>query len=101
MTSHLDDIDTEGFKARFSTIETALTKAPAALPSISPVPSPAKGSERRSKSLSLPDYVWDQLRERAFTTRDTQNVVVMRALKMMGFAIHDEDLVDQRGGAKT
>jgi hypothetical protein len=55
-----------------------------------------KSKKRVTKSLSMPDYVWELLFEASYKGREPQGVVVMKALKASGFVIEDADLVDGR-----
>lgn len=81
---------------RFSAIEEKLNRATTQLPTISPalIPNPLK--ERRNSSLSMPVYVWDALADAAHHAREPQNIFVMKALKMAGLPIEEEDLIDPR-----
>ncbi len=56
----------------------------------------AKAKKRVTKSLSMPEYVWEMIFEASYQEREPQGVVVMKALKKNGFAIEDVDLVDGR-----
>jgi len=56
----------------------------------------SKAKKRVTKSLSMPEYVWDMIFEASYKGREPQGVVVMKALKANGFAIEDADLVDGR-----
>src|SRR5690606_16025945 len=91
----LDDVAVP--EDRFAAAERALDVAPKKLPSVSPPPAPkSPDRERKNSSLSLPEYVWKQLKQRAYTDDEPQNIVAMRALKAYGFEIHDDDLIDPR-----
>jgi hypothetical protein len=82
---------------RFAAAEKALEVAPKKLPSVSPPPAPkSPDRERKASSLSLPEYVWRQLKQRSYGDDEPQNIVVLKALKAYGFEIHEDDLVDPR-----
>lgn len=72
------------------------------MPSISAAPAKSAErsapviAERATKTISLPQYVWDQIRERSYQRKEPLNVVLMRALKSDGFSVNEEDLVDGR-----
>lgn len=81
---------------RFSDAEKAFEKAEKKLPTISPGDERDPLRERKNGSLSLPIYVWDLIRDEAYTSRDPQNVVVLRALKALGLDILEDDIQDLR-----
>ena len=82
---------------RFAAAERVLEKSPKTLPTISPPPAPRNPDrERKASSISLPEYVWKLLKQRAYTDDEPQNVVVMKALQAYGLEIQDEDLIDPR-----
>lgn len=56
----------------------------------------SKATKRVTKSLSMPEYVWELIFEASYKERQPQGVVVMKALKKIGYPIDDEDLVDGR-----
>lgn len=58
----------------------------------------SKAKKRVTKSLSMPDYVWEIIFEASYKEREPQGVVVMKALKKMGYPIDKDDLVDGRKG---
>ena len=91
----LDEIEIP--EDRFAAAEKALEKgSKKKLPNISPAPEKDESLERRNSSVSLPEYVWDLLREEGFKNREPQNIVIMRGLKKLGLPIRDEDLIDPR-----
>lgn len=51
---------------------------------------------RVGHSVTLPDYVWQWLREEAFKREEPQNLVIMKALKAAGAPVEKKDLVDGR-----
>jgi hypothetical protein len=51
---------------------------------------------RSSKSMSFPDYVWEQIRSRSFEDKMPMNVFLLHALKKYGLEINEADLVDGR-----
>lgn len=82
---------------RFGAVEKALGAAPQKLPSVTPPPAPkSPDRERKTSSLSLPEYVWKLLKQHSYTDGEPQNIVVLKALKAYGFDIFDDDLVDPR-----
>lgn len=81
---------------RFNSIEEKLNRSNTQLPTISPAPIPNPLKERRISSLSMPVYVWDALADAAHNAREPQNIFVMKALKMAGLSIEEEDLIDPR-----
>ena len=56
----------------------------------------SKAKKRVTKSLSMPEYVWEIIFEASYKGREPQGVVVMKALKNMGYPIDEADLVDGR-----
>lgn len=72
------------------------------MPSLSA--SPTKPAEREKpviakralKTISLPEYVWEQIRELSYQRKEPQNIVLLRALKNDGVRVEEEDLVDGR-----
>ena len=91
----LDDIAMP--EDRFAAAERVLEASPKKLPTISPPPAPKNPDrERKASSISLPEYVWKQLKHRAFTDDEPQNIVAMKALKAYGFDIQEDDLIDPR-----
>lgn len=58
----------------------------------------SKATKRVTKSLSMPEYVWELIFEASYKERQPQGVCVMKALKNMGYPIDDEDLIDGRKG---
>lgn len=81
---------------RFSAIEEKLNRSNVQLPTISPVERPDPLKERRNSSLSMPVYVWEFLADAAHKAREPQNIFVMKALKLAGLPIDEEDLIDPR-----
>jgi hypothetical protein len=51
---------------------------------------------RKTVAISLPDYVWDWIRDQSFEERLPQNVIILKAMKDGGAPIDLEDLVDAR-----
>lgn len=96
MSEVLDDIDTAGVSDRFAAAEEAFDRAPKKLPTISPAKQLDPNKARRNSSVSMPEYVWELLREEGFKSKEPQNIVIMRGLKAIGLAIDEEDLVDPR-----
>jgi hypothetical protein len=96
MKEVLDDIDPRAVPDRFAAAEHAFGKAPTSLPTISPALRQETVKPRRNSSVSMPDYVWELLREEGFRSKEPQNVVIMRGLKAIGLAIDDADLIDPR-----
>jgi hypothetical protein len=97
MARKLDDAATAQVKNdRFSLVEEKLSGSMTALPNISPVKARDPRRRRRNSSVSMPEYVWDLLGDKAHETRQPQNVVVMQALKIMGLPIDEADLIDPR-----
>jgi len=90
----LDEIEIP--EDKFAAAEKALQSGSKKLPTISPKPEKDEALQRKAKSLSLPQYVWDLLRDAGYENNEPQNIVVLRGLKKLGFAIRDEDLIDPR-----
>lgn len=80
----------------------ALTRAlaPAARPLVSTKAkseeTPPARAPRSSKSILLPDYVWDEIRVRYGATGKPTNLQILEALKAVGVTVRDEDLIDGR-----
>lgn len=53
-------------------------------------------SKRSGHSVTLPDYLWRQLKDRAHQEDSTQSLIIMKALKAAGFTVEQHDLVDGR-----
>lgn len=96
MAKALDDVVALKQDDRFSAVEKRLSGGGRGLPNISPVETRDPVKERRNSSVSLPVYVWDLLRDEAYRAREPQNVVILRALKAIGLAVDEADLVDPR-----
>jgi len=97
MAKKLDDVATSfATRDRFSAAEESLSSTVTVLPNISPVRAPDPTKKRRNSSVSMPIYVWDLVRDYAHKNREPQNVLMMRALKLMGLPIDETDLVDPR-----
>lgn len=96
MAKALDDVAALKDDDRFSAVERKLSGGGRALPNISPVETRAPAKERRNKSMSLPLYVWDQLRDEAYRKREPQNAVILRGLKAIGLDVAEDDLIDPR-----
>lgn len=96
MTEILDDVDSEVIEDRFANAEKALENTGKNLPTISPADPQDPRKKRRNSSVSMPDYVWDLLRDEGYISREPQNVVIMRGLKAIGLLIDEEDLIDPR-----
>ncbi|MDR3031390.1 MAG: hypothetical protein LBU35_03335 [Holosporales bacterium] len=45
---------------------------------------------------AVPEYIKDELQEKARTTGETEKTIILKALKAYGFSIDDDALVDQR-----
>lgn len=74
---------------------------PAAIAQAPKVSRPAKSDvdfsrARKTKSLMLPQYVWDWFKAEERRTGEPQNSVVLRTLKAGGAPVREEDLGDQR-----
>lgn len=79
-----------------------------AMPSLTPRRAPAvveaapvaeikrKTKPRSTNAISLPDYVWEWIREEGHKNKEAQNVLMMRFMKQGGAPIAEEDLVDGR-----
>lgn len=53
-------------------------------------------SQRVTKAVSLPQYVWDWIKNQHRENDEPQNVTLLRAMKAGGAPIREEDLVDAR-----
>jgi hypothetical protein len=53
-------------------------------------------SQRVTKAVSLPQYVWDWIKEQHRENDEPQNVTLLRSMKAGGAPIREEDLVDAR-----
>ncbi len=93
MVEVLDDVMDDD---RFAVAEQNLGKAAKNLPdiSINEVREPKK--ERKASSVSLPGYVWSELRRRAGEEETPYNILIMKGLREIGFDIDDDDLIDPR-----
>ena len=58
--------------------------------------SPADRAPRISKSILLPDYVWNELRSRYGSNGKPLNLQILEALQKVGVQVLDEDLIDGR-----
>ena len=88
------DADLDAFVARKGV--PALNHAVSAPAVAVPVPSPLvleKQAVLRRVTLDLPEYVVDQLHDRARSARCTTRHVVMSALKSTGVTINDDDMI--------
>lgn len=93
MAEILDDVMEDD---RFSVAEQSLGKAAKKLPNISVEKPKAAHKERKASSVSLPAYVWSQLRKRAGMEEEPYNILIMKGLREIGFEIDDDDLIDPR-----
>lgn len=57
---------------------------------------PTDRAPRISKSILLPDYVWDELRSRYGSNGKPLNLQILEALQKVGVKVLDEDLIDGR-----
>ena len=55
----------------------------------------------RKVSLQLPEYLWDELHDRARKQRCSMRHVIMRALVTEGFTIETDDLVEDGRKVRT
>jgi hypothetical protein len=92
MSEILDDITDD----RFAIAEQNLEKAAKKLPNISVDKPKALHKERKTSSVSLPSYVWSQLRLQAGMREEPYNTLILKGLKEIGFDIDDDDLIDPR-----
>lgn len=93
MAEMLDDVMDDD---RFAIAEQSLGKTAKKLPNISVDKPRAAHKERKASSVSLPVYVWSQLRKRAGADEEPSNVLIMKGLREIGFDIDDDDLIDPR-----
>jgi len=93
MPEVLDDIMEDD---RFSVAEKSLGKVAKKLPDISINKPREAHKERKTSSVSLPAYVWSQLRRRAGMEETPYNILILQALQEFGFEIDDDDLIDPR-----
>lgn len=81
---------------RFAIAEKSLSKASKKLPNISVENVRPVEKERKASSVSLPGYVWSQLRRRAGIEEQPYNIFILKGLKEIGFEIDEDDLIDPR-----
>lgn len=93
MAEILDDIIDDD---RFAVAEQTLDKAARKLPDISVEKTRPAHKERKASSVSLPAYVWSQLRQRAGVAEEPYNILILKGLREIGFEIDDDDLIDPR-----
>lgn len=87
------DADLDAFVAR-KRVPT-LNHSPLAQPTVVAIPRPVAKpvAVMRRVTLDLPDYVVDQLHDRARAGRCTTRHVVMTALSVAGVTINDDDMI--------
>ncbi|MFH1157945.1 MAG: hypothetical protein V1721_03560 [Pseudomonadota bacterium] len=80
----------------------ALMQGAQSFPSLSSSKKPKKTEKavatkrRKTMAISLPEYVWDWIRDKSFEEREPQNVIILKAMKDGGAPIQIDDLVDAR-----
>lgn len=86
------DADLEAFAARKG-VPTLSAAATQATPTIASDPAPKVLQVVRRVTLDLPEYVVDQLHDRARRSRCTKRHIIMTALKAAGVTINDDDMI--------
>lgn len=88
------DADLEAFAARKG-VPTLSSAAPAAqaTPTVVSIAAPKMAQVVRRVTLDLPEYVVDQLHDRARGNRCTTRHIIMTALKTAGVTINDDDMI--------
>ena len=66
------------------------------VPQLQPVVQEDPSSQRVTKAVTLPQYVWDWIKTQHRENDEPQNVTLLRAMKAGGAPIREEDLVDAR-----
>lgn len=96
MAEMLDDAIDVIEDDRFSAAERALSGAGKSLPNISIAAPRDPRKERKASSVSLPIYVWSELRKRSGMEEEPYNIMILKGLKEIGFNIDEDDLIDPR-----
>lgn len=56
----------------------------------------ADEESRKQLSLSIPAYIWEQIRKEAHKEKITKTSLILKALKAYGLTVAEQDLIDGR-----
>jgi hypothetical protein len=59
-------------------------------------PAPPATAVRVKKTIYYPEYLYEQLRLRAFQNKESINSLVLKALKRDGYDVKEEDLIERQ-----